>query len=172
MKRLPKRRRLEGKTNYLKRRKLLESGKPRVVIRKSNCYITIQYIESKYAQDYVRVSAFSKELLNYGWPKENTNSLKSLAAAYLTGLLFGKRIENFKEAVVDTGLIRSTKGSRIYAALKGIIDSGFKIKHNPEVFPNEERIKNKKAFFDKVKDNILKANKKEKQEKDDKEEIN
>ena len=39
MKIIAKRRRIENKTNYTKRRRLLEGRKPRVVIRKTNRYI-------------------------------------------------------------------------------------------------------------------------------------
>ena len=40
-----------------------------------------------------------------------------------------------KEAVVDMGMIRSTKGSRIYAAVKGVIDAGIKINCAEEMLP-------------------------------------
>ena len=156
MKKLSKRRRLEGKTNYLKRMRLLEGRKPRITIRKSNRYISIQYIESKLAQDSVVISVVSKDLLDYGWPESKAGSLKSLGAAYLTGLLFGKKLGNKKEYIIDTGLIRSTKGSKIYAALQGISDAGLKIAIGKQMQPEEKRIKsdNLKDFFDKVKDKI------------------
>lgn len=162
MKILPKRRRLEGKTNYVKRRRLLEEGKPRIVIRKSNRYITIQFIESRAAQDAVKFQVVSKKLMEYGWPKDKEGSLKSLGASYLAGLLFGKiLIDNKvrKAAILDTGLIRSTPGSKIYSALKGIKESGYEMSFNEEVFPSEERIKNEnvKIFLDKVKENIVKS---------------
>jgi large subunit ribosomal protein L18 len=158
MKILPKRRRLEKKTNYTKRRLLLEGKKPRIIIRKSNKYITLQYVESSRAQDKILFSVTSKDLINYGWPKDKEGSLKSLAAAYLIGLLFGKKIAGKEQAILDTGLNRSTRGSRIYAAVKGIVDSEFEIAHNEEVFPEESRInsENVKAFFDKVKEKIIK----------------
>jgi len=156
MKELSKRRRLEGKTNYLKRMRLLEGRKPRIVVRKSNKYITLQYVESKLAQDSILVSVVSKDLLAYGWPEAKAGSLKSLGAAYLSGLLFGKKLGGKKDYVVDTGLIRSTKGSKIYAALKGVSDAGLKIQIDKEVLPEEKRIKsnNLKDFFDKVKEKI------------------
>jgi large subunit ribosomal protein L18 len=138
--------------------RLLEGRKPRVVVRKSNKYIIIQYIESKAAQDAVKVSVSSKDLLDYGWPEAKAGSLKSLGAAYLAGIIFGSKVKKFAPAILDTGLIRSTKGSRIYAAVKGMTDSGFKIPCSPEVMPTEERIKNEniKEFFDKVKSSVSK----------------
>lgn len=138
---------------------MLESGKPRIIIRKSNKYIIIQYVESKIAQDSVKKAISSNELLEYGWPKEKIGSLKSIPAAYLTGLLFGKSIKDLKPAVFDLGLARSTKGSRIYAALKGLVDAGFDIPHGKEIFPEEKRIQNEnvKDFFEKVKIKIMGA---------------
>jgi len=134
-----KRRRIEGKTNYAKRIRMLEGKKPRIIARKTNNYIILQYVESKFAQDAVKLSVTSKELLGYGWPEEKSGSLKSLGAAYLSGLLLGKKVKsklNTKEQLVlDTGLIRSTKGSRIYAAVKGMIDAGLKVSCSEEVFP-------------------------------------
>lgn len=161
MKIASKRRRHENKTNYSKRMKLLQGRKSRVVIRKSNKYIILQYVESKAAQDAVKASTISKDLLDYGWPKEKMGSLKSLGAAYLTGLLFGKKINKLAPAILDLGLIRSTKESRAYSAVKGINDSGFKLPCGEQVFPTEERIKseNIKAFFDKVKINVEKEQK-------------
>jgi large subunit ribosomal protein L18 len=155
MKILKKRRRKENKTNYLKRRRLLEGEKARIVIRKTNKYIILQYVESEVAKDKVKITTTSRELLKNGWPKEKAGSLKNLTACYLTGLLFGKKIiaGKDKEAILDTGLIRSTMGSRIYAALKGIVDSGVKVKHNPKVLPDEKRITNVE-FFDTVKSKI------------------
>jgi len=151
MKIIPRRRRLEAKTNYTKRKRLLEGRKPRIVIRKTNRYILIEYVESKAAQDNVKLIVNSKELLEHGWPKEQLGSLKSLGAAYLTGILFGKKAEKMESAILDTGLIRSTKGSRIYAAVKGIKDAGFDLPCGEKVFPEESRIKKEFSFFDKVK---------------------
>jgi len=164
MKILPKRRRLENRTNYTKRKKILENSSARIVIRKSNKYITIQYIESKEAQDKVTVSVISQELLEYGWPKENIGSLKGLGAAYLTGILFASKMKHVKFAkiILDSGLIRSTKGSKIYSAVKGINDNGIKLACDAKMYPEEKRIKteNNKQFFDKVKENVMKGGKK------------
>lgn len=159
---LSKRRRHENKTNYTKRRRLLEGRKPRIVVRKTNKYVIIQYIESKAAQDTIKASVISKDLLEQGWPKESEGSLKSLGAAYLSGLLLAKKIKSFAPAILDTGLIRSTKGSRIYAAVKGLIDGGFNIPCSKEVFPEESRLTSDKTkgFFTKVKENIMKGAKK------------
>ncbi len=160
--RIAKRRRIEGKTDYKRRLKLLKAGVPRVVIRKSNRNILIQLVESKEARDFPRVGVFSRELLKVGWPDEFKGSLKSISAAYLTGLLFGKKMikHKLKEGIVDIGLMRSTKGSKIYAAVKGIADAGVEIKCNKKMFPSQERIEGKnlkKDFsvnFKKIKEKI------------------
>jgi len=143
--RVEKRRRREGKTDYKARLKLLKSGLPRIVIRKSNKYVLVQYIKSESAQDVVIVETLSKELLKHDWPKEAKGSLKSLPACYLTGLLLGKNIkEKIKEegvkVVLDLGLQRNIKKSRIYAVVKGLSDAGIEIKHKGEVLPDEKRI--------------------------------
>lgn len=146
MKTLKKRRR-EYKTNYLKRFKLLKSGLPRIVFRKTNKYIIAQYVRSKQGQDKVEIGANSKNLHRYGWPKELSGSLKSIPAAYLTGVLLGKKIiknkKNTEKIIVDFGMIKPLHKSKIYGFLKGLIDSGLKIKYKKDIFPNEERITGK-----------------------------
>ncbi len=147
---------MEFKTNYNKRLKLLKGKSPRLVVRKTNKYITLQITESKNAQDKVVYSSSTKELLKLGWPKEKQGSLKSLSAAYLAGMLLGKKAGKFKERViVDTGLIPSTKGSRIYAAIKGAADSGIEINYDEKIMPKMDKIEGKAnkldAIFNKVK---------------------
>lgn len=137
---IKKRRRLEGKTDYNVRLKLLSSGIPRLVVRKSNQYITAQIVDSKEAQDFVIISVNSKELSKLGWKF----SKKSIPAAYLTCFLLAKKLaekEKIKKAILDIGLQRSTKGSRLYACLKGALDGGLEIPHSTEMFPAENRIK-------------------------------
>ncbi len=106
-----KRRRKEGKTDYKARLNLLKSKLSRIVVRKTNKYVIVQYVKSKEAQDSVIMGVSSKELLKYGWEKKNTGSLKSLSACYLTGLLLGKKIKSAGEnkAILDIGLVRSIK---------------------------------------------------------------
>ncbi len=94
----------------------------------------------------------TKELLKYGWPESKKGSLKSLTAGYLAGFLLGKKTKGLKkELILDSGLIPNTANSRIYAVVKGIADSGLKIKFNEKVVPSEERIKNNFEFFEKIK---------------------
>ena len=44
---------------------------------------------------------------------------------------------------MDTGLHASTKGSGIYAALKGVLDAGLTINHSEENLPPQARIEGK-----------------------------
>jgi large subunit ribosomal protein L18 len=148
---LDKRRRMENKTNYNKRLKLLKGKSPRLVVRKTNKYIILQIIESKDAQDKVIYSTSTKDLLKLGWPKDKSGSLKSLSASYLAGLSLGKKAGKLKERViVDTGLIPNTKGSRIYAAVKGIADSGIEINFDEKVIPSKDRIEGKANKLDSI----------------------
>ena len=131
------RRKKEGKTNYKKRLTLLMSGKNRLVIRKALNNLTLQIIEYSPDGDLVLFSSNSKELIKYGWKAHRGN----VPAAYLTGLLLGQKAKDkIKDCIIDIGLYPSKKGARIYAALKGVIDSGIKIKCAEKVFPKEERI--------------------------------
>ena len=137
---IPLKRRREKKTNYKKRLGLLKSEKIRLVIRKRLSNISVQFINFKREGDQTIASAFSSELKKLGW-----NRTGNIPASYLTGLLAGKRAKDKKieEAILDLGLQTSTKGSRIYAALKGVLDSGINIPHSKEILPNEDRIKGK-----------------------------
>ena len=152
MKRLDRKRRRESKTNYTKRLLLLKGNVPRLVVRKTNKYILLQIVESKHAQDKVICEVNTKEFLRYGWPKEKSGSLKSLAAAYLAGMWLANKAKakDVKKVILDSGLIPSTKGSRVYAAVKGVAEGGLEIPHNEEILPSDEMI-NKYDFVEKVK---------------------
>jgi len=145
MKRVAKRRRREGRTNYLQRLKLLKSEKPRLVFRKTNSYVIAQYIVSENAQDKIIFGITSKELLRQGWPKENKGSLKSIPASYLLGMLVAKKIEKEKleQPIVDFGMLRVNYKTKLFAFLKGVIDAGLEIACPEEAFPEEERIEGK-----------------------------
>ena len=134
---VPLKRKREGLTNYKKRLNLLKSGDIRLVIRRSLNNINVQFVEFNPEGDKVLASANSKELTKrFGW-KAGFNT----SSSYLTGLLAGLRAKGKKisKAVVDFGL--QNTGSRLYAALKGVVDSGLNVKHSKEIFPSDERIK-------------------------------
>ena len=136
---VPFRRRREGKTNYHVRYKLILSKKPRVVVRKSNASTTLQLVVAEQMGDKTLLTVNSKELKNFGY----TFSTGNLPAAYLTGLLFGKKMLALgeTEGIADIGLHSSTRGNRIYAAIKGVVDAGVNVPHSREIFPDDERIR-------------------------------
>jgi len=141
MKRIIKfKRRMERRTNYRKRLALIKSGKVRLVIRKSLSNISVQLVNFNPNGDQTVASAVSSELKKFGWTKTG-----NIPAAYLTGLLAGKKAKekNVKEAVLDLGIQTSTKGSRIYAALKGVLDAGVNVPHSKDILPSEDRISGK-----------------------------
>lgn len=158
MRGLPKRRRHEQKTDYKARLALLKSKKPRLVVRKSNKYLTAQIVQSDGAQDTVLVTANSKALLTKGWPKDKTGSLKNRAAGYLTGMLVAKLAASKKieEAILDLGMYRNILKSRLYSVLKGAVDAGLKIAHNEKALPTEEMISSadESKLIDKIKDKL------------------
>jgi len=133
------RRRKEGKTDYQQRRGLVLSSLPRIVIRGSLRSILVQLIKADVDGDKVVVSAHSKELTkNYGWQGGSGN----LPAAYLTGLVCGYKAtaSGVKEAVLDVGLHASTKGSRVFGALKGVLDAGVMLSYDENKLPDAKRI--------------------------------
>lgn len=130
-----------GKTDYRARKQLLISRKPRLVIRKSLKNTQIQIIVPQSAGDITLVSANTQDLRKYGYTAPTGN----ITSAYLVGLLLGYRAKKKgqTEAIPDLGLYHTTRGGLLYAALKGAIDAGLEIPHNPEIFPSEDRIMGK-----------------------------
>jgi large subunit ribosomal protein L18 len=165
MKTIQKRRRRENITDYMTRLKMLKSGKPRLVFRKTNKYIISQYIISEEAKDKIIFGITSKKLLEYGWPESFKGSLKSIPASYLTGYLMAKKIKEKKleTPIVDFGMLRKLHKSKLFAFLKGIIDGGIEINCKKEAFPEEERIEGKSLKedfskqFNEIKSKIEKA---------------
>ena len=45
-----------------------------------------------------------------------------------------------KEAILDIGLAASTRGGRVYAALRGMMEAGLDIPHSEDVLPSDERV--------------------------------
>jgi large subunit ribosomal protein L18 len=136
------RRRREGKTDYRKRLKLLRSKKVRMVVRKSIKNTQIQFVEYKESGDNILISVKSNELIKkFNWKY----STSSTPAAYLTGLLAGKRAKDkgIDECILDIGRHPPVTGSKVFASIKGVIDAGIKCPHNEEKIPGDDRIKGK-----------------------------
>jgi large subunit ribosomal protein L18 len=132
-------RRIRNQTDYKKRLNLLKSKMVRVVVRKSNNNTLVQFVKSNIAEDIIISGAKSNNLIKLG-SKIHTGNLVS---AYLTGYLAGKRflVSNKKsECILDIGLNRKLYGTKIYSALKGVVDSGVVVKHSTVVFPSQERL--------------------------------
>jgi large subunit ribosomal protein L18 len=149
------RRKREKKTNYSKRLKLLLSQTPRLVARFTNKQIIAQVVSFEQKGDKVLAGVSSFSLKKLGWKY----SYKNIPAAYLTGLLLGKKaLDNGqKKAIFDTGFNSVIHKSKIYAFLKGVVDSGLEIPHgSEEVFPDEGRIMGKhiEGYAGKLKGNV------------------
>ena len=146
------RRRREGKTNYKARLALLKSEEIRLVIRITNTQVICQFIKYSEKGDKTIAEVHSSNLRKLGW----THSLRNLPAAYLTGYLLGKTAK-VKKAILDVGL-QSKKRSRLFAAMKGVLDAGVEIPHDSKILPPEERIRgahiNLEKEFESVKKKI------------------
>lgn len=132
------RRKRKGLTNYQKRLKLLKSGMYRFVARKSNNTMVCQVIEYDENGDKTIAAANSIALKKYGYKGHTGN----IPAAYLAGYMCGLKAKKkgVQKAIFDSGLYRSTKGSRLYAALKGFIDAGIEVNADEKVMSEERRL--------------------------------
>lgn len=136
------RRHRQGRTDYRQRLRLLKSRKTRIVVRKSNKNIIVQFVEYVAHGDVIHVSVVSSELVKkYGWKY----SVASTPAAYLTGLLAGKKAaeKGFTEGILDIGRYRPTKGNKLFAALKGVVDAGVDCPCDEAMIPDEDRLHGK-----------------------------
>jgi len=139
--------------------------KYRFIVRITNNRIICQIAYATLEGDRIVASADSGELAKYG--KIGTVGLTNFAAAYATGLLCARRVlakfgiadqfvgqtevdgkhflqEDTEEgrrplsAVLDIGLRRSTKGARVFGAMKGAVDGGVHIPHSDKCLPGDE----------------------------------
>lgn len=111
--------------------------KVRLVVRITNSRILCDIVQAHVDGDRIIVSADSNELRNYGICFGLTN----YTAAYATGLLAAKRYEMLgekrlaKKCFLDIGLSRSTKGAKVFGAMKGAVDGGLDVPHGMGKFP-------------------------------------
>tara|TARA_Y100000588_G_scaffold200546_1_gene214253 strand:+ start:10603 stop:11115 length:513 start_codon:yes stop_codon:yes gene_type:complete len=139
--RLRFKRRRTAETDYHRRFRMLRGGMPRAVVRVSNTQVSCQLVSYENDGDRVLASITGKELVDkHKWPSDA--SRKSVPACYLAGFALAKSaISNgHKEAILDIGLAASSRGSRAYAALKGMVDAGMEVPHSEEVLPADERV--------------------------------
>jgi large subunit ribosomal protein L18 len=114
------------------------SGRTRFVVRASNKHIVVQLTTSKIEGDVVHTQANSSELEKYGW----LGGKKNTSTAYLLGLLAGRKALSLgiDAAILDLGLTRSTKGAKVFAAVKGALDAGLEIPCDSDIIPKPGRI--------------------------------
>jgi len=131
------RRKRENKTDYKARKSLLESKLPRLVVRCKNNSVVAQIIEYIPEGDKVLVSITTKNLRDHGWNYSGGN----MPSAYLAGLLLGKlaKEKSIKKAILDTGLVKVIKKSRLFAVVKGCLDVGIDIPCSKDMLPTDER---------------------------------
>jgi large subunit ribosomal protein L5e len=135
------------------------SPRYRFVVRITNKDIITQITYARLEGDSILTAAYSHELPRYGMSVGLTN----YASCYATGLLLARRLltklklgdkykgnsdingqdYNVEEiadgprpfcALLDVGLRRTTTGSRVFAALKGITDGGVDVPHSERRF--------------------------------------
>ena len=133
--------------------------KYRLVVRFSTRDITAQIVHATLAGDVILCAAYAHELPRYGL----TVGLTNYAAAYATGLLVARRAltvlgladtytgaeeatgEDFTveevdgaprpfTVLLDTGLKRTSTGSKVFATLKGALDGGLDVPHSEKRF--------------------------------------
>ncbi|MFX1516515.1 MAG: 50S ribosomal protein L18 [Promethearchaeota archaeon] len=136
--RIPFRRRREGKTNYHLRRRLVKSNQNRAVIRVTNNHCIVQFVKAQIYGDETLSASHSRELKSYKWNTATSN----LPSAYLVGFLAGLKAKQagITGAILDIGHNPPVYGSRIFAALKGVIDAGVGIPHSDKIFPADNRL--------------------------------
>lgn len=117
------RRRRKSLTNYAKRLALVKGNAPRMVVRKSGRGIVVQFVEFSPRGDRVLACGLSPSLRKFGWaPRCNSPT------AYLCGMLAAKAAgkKGVKEFNLDIGMQTPSKGSVVFAALRGAMDAGLK----------------------------------------------
>jgi large subunit ribosomal protein L18 len=150
------RRRREGKTNFAKRLALIKGGKTRMVVRRSNSGVLVQFVDFDPKGDKTVVTVCGAHLSKgYKWPAK-----RNVWTAYLAGLMAGKLAQKkgVKEFVLDMGMYTPSKGSVVFAAQKGASDSGLSTSFDKAMVP-EEKLSNPpdryKSMFSDVKGRII-----------------
>lgn len=157
--RVAMRRRRTGQTDFRHRLRLLKSRKTRLVVRKTNNNLVIQFVDYDESGDQIAAGATATELKKLGWTGHTGNT----SAAFLAGLLAGVRAKKagIETAVLDIGLQAPVPGSRIFAGLAGAVEAGVNVPHGEEIIPSEDRISGKHKgddvakLFEDVKAKIL-----------------
>jgi large subunit ribosomal protein L18 len=151
---VPFRRRAEGKTNFQKRLGMVKSGKTRLVVRRSNRYVDVQFVNFEPAGDKTLLTVTGKKLSKeFNYPAK-----RNVWSAYLAGLLAGKLAKKagVGEFILDTGMYTVSKGNIVFAALKGAVDAGLTTSYDESMLPSDKLDNPKdKAAFDEAKKKIM-----------------
>jgi len=110
-----------------------------MVVRRSNKNVLIQFIEFDPKGDKTILTVSGAHLQKqYKW-----HSKRNVWTAYLAGLLAGKMAQKkgIGEFVLDIGMYTPSKGSLLFAALKGASDAGLKTDFDKSMVP-EQKISN------------------------------
>lgn len=132
-------RKKEGVTDYNRRLRLVKSGNMRLVVRPSKKGITAQIVEYGTEGDKVISTITSKSLAKLGLTLSGNTTTACYFIGYALGLNAKKK--NVNEAILDTGRFNITRGGRITAVLKGVVDAGIEVPHDPSIFPEESRLR-------------------------------
>ena len=149
------RRRREGKTNFAKRLAMIKSGKTRMVVRRTNKDIIVQFVDFSPKGDRTLLTVKGSHLAKaHKWP-----SKRNVWSAYLLGLMAGRMAQGkgLKEFVFDMGMYVPSKGSVVFAALKGAADSGLSTRFEEDKVPNDKLSNPPEAYkkmFEEVKGRI------------------
>ena len=132
------RRKMEKRTNYRKRRKMILSRMPALYIRVSNKNVYAQVLVPEVVGDRTAVQANSKELQKAGW----TYGRKSFPSAYLVGLLIGKRAikGGLKEVLFYSGNNVFKAKTKLTGVIKGAVEAGLKVRCDDEIFPEDDAV--------------------------------
>jgi large subunit ribosomal protein L18 len=136
--RVPFRRRRKGLTDYHSRKKMMTTNIPRLVVRATLNNTNVQIIKATVKGDKTLSSAHTIELANkFGWKAPSGN----LPAAYLTGFLAGHKALKIgaNKVILDIGIQNATRGSRVFASMKGALHAGLDVQHEEKILPSEER---------------------------------
>ena len=124
------------KTNYRRRKLLLKSGKPRLIVRKTLRNIIAQIALFEPKGDKVITTITTKDLKKLGWNYGN-----NIVTAYFIGMLLGKKAQekNIKEAILDHGKDILPSQERIEG--KHIAQYAEQLKKNQEDFKKQFSLK-------------------------------
>lgn len=134
-------RKREGITDYRKRYRTVKSGIPRLVVRCSGKGVTAQIVKYANPSDTVCATVNERSLRKAGMEVSGN----SVPVCYAVGYLIGRKAREMgiENAILDTGRRHPSKGGRITAVLRGAVEAGLEIPHDPGILPDDDRIEGK-----------------------------